>query len=451
MSSPLPTASPESHGLSGTAINRLVAELEHEGLDPHALVIARHGTVLYRGAWAPWAADRAALVYSVSKTFTALAIGFLAEDGLLAVTEPVDRYLDLPNPHGLSVRHLLTMNTGHTAEQISALPFDVGLLLSTPPAHAPGTHFAYNSPASFALSAIVTAVSGRSLTGLLGERLLAPLGIGRRWWATCDGLDQGFSGLHLTVDDLARIGIALADGGRYGGRQVIPRAFLQEATEPWSDTSEHDAVDGVAGDWNRGYGYQLWRSRHGFRLDGAYGQFSLVVPERGIVIGYQGATVRTQQTLDAMWRLVEAFQDGPVAGSEAPLPDPAALDAWESWALLEPTGPATDQGWALADAEDGGWELTLPGRDRTVAVSSDAWRHALLGGGEDALAIAARGERTPDGAVRVHVVVPSSPHRAILVRDTAGLRIGWHTTPLWAPAVDTLLTPAWVADPAEAG
>ncbi|HWV50642.1 MAG TPA: serine hydrolase domain-containing protein, partial [Microbacterium sp.] len=367
----LPTAAPEAHGLRTAEVLGLIDELEAGGLDPHALLIARHGHVLFRGAWDPWTAEAPALVYSVSKTFTALAICFLADEGLVDIEAPVDRYLDEPNPHGITVKHLLTMNTGHSREQTLELPFSVRGLLTTPADHAPGTHFAYNSPASYALSAIAAAVSGESLTDYLRHRLFEPLGIGPRWWIPLDGIDQGFSGLHLTVDDIARITICLADGGRFAGRQVIPAALVDEMSRPWSDTRDPEDPDAELGDWGRGYGYQVWSSRLGFRLDGAYGQFGVVVPERGIAIAYQGASTEAHRTLDALLRLVDAFADEPVGNDDAPLAP--ELDSWTARALLTPTDPVQDAaGWSLSDLDERRWRLSIP-EAGSIEVDPDRW------------------------------------------------------------------------------
>lgn len=443
---PLPTASPELHGVPSGALQRLIDTLESDGLDPHALTVIRHGHVLFRGAWAPWSTDQPALVYSVSKTFTALAIGFLEAEGLIDVSSPVDRYIDAPNPHGITVRHLLTMNTGHSRDQTTELPFDVAGLLTTPPASAPGTSFAYNSPATYALSAIVTAVTGETLSGFLHARLFEPLGIAPRWWQSIGGLEQGFSGLHLTVDDLSRIGIALADGGRFDARQVIPTSFMADATRIWSETN-----DEWGDDWSRGYGYQLWRSTHGFRLDGAFGQFVLVIPEHALVIAYQGATTQTGAVLEAFWRFVDAID------SEAAVDDAAAaalaertrsLDAWNARNALAVTEPLADSaGWDLVDAGESGWVLTTP--HGSVPVRADGWQRTVLDraapdGG--LLVLVARGERRADDSVLIHVVIPTSPHRLIATRDGDGLRIGWHTAPLWHPSLDTLVVPSLVAE-----
>ncbi|REJ06750.1 class A beta-lactamase-related serine hydrolase [Microbacterium bovistercoris] len=441
----LPSCAPERQGLSSAALIRLLDELERGGLDPHALIVARRGHVLFRTSWAPWSAEQPALVYSVSKTFTAFAIGLLEADGAIDLDAPVERYLGGENPNGITVRHLLTMNTGHSREQTLSLPFSVPTLLTTPPAAAPGSSFAYNSPASYALSAVVEAVSGLSLTGLLRGRVFDPLGIGQRWWIPLDGIDQGFSGLHLEIDDLARTGIMLADGGRFRGRQVIPATYVEAMARPWSDNRDEDGdPDGDPdGDWSLGYGFQVWRSRHGFRLDGAYGQFVLVMPETGVVVAYQGATTRTHETLNALWRLVESFHDDEVAPSaddSARLAERAATrDSWISRHALAASDPMPDpEAWMLADAADGGWLLTTPLGE--VAVPQDRWSHAVLGTREQSLAVAARGERAGDD-VLVHLVVPTSPHRAIISRGAGGLSVAWHTTPLWHPSLGTLTVP----------
>lgn len=481
-------------GLPADALVSLLDTLG-AGLDPHALTIARRGTVLLRTAWAPYRADRPALVYSASKTVIALAVGLLESEGRIALTDPVDRYLDLPNPYGFTVHHLLTMTTGHSRQQTLAMSFGPQALLTTAPVYPVGSRFAYNSPASALLARLVHAVSGEQPTAYLRPRLLDPLGIGSRWWRSSGGVEQGFSGLHLTVDDLARIGVLLADGGRFGERQVLPASFVTALSTAWAITRPstpnrsgpepdgHGEPDPDVADWSLGYGYHIWRSRHGFRLDGAYGQLALVVPSRDLVIAYQGATTDVQRTLDAFWRVVEACDPVDPAPAEAPststLAAESALtarlatpDSWDSRLHLVPQAvPGPDHaGWSLTDHRDG-WTLALPTTDGqpggTVAVPPDRWGTGALtppddteDEGEDGPAsdpvgvcgwrvpVAARGERLPDGSVRVHLVVTTAPHRLLLTRDPSGrLDARWHTVPLWQPTLSSLLVPPVVAAP----
>lgn len=428
----------------------LAERLAGEGLDPHALLIARHGEVAFESAWAPYRLERPALVYSASKTYTSLAIGFLADEGRLRLDDAAGTHLAEPNPHGITVRHLLTMNTGHSAEQIERIGADPLVLLREAPAFAPGTHFAYNSPATHTLSAIVTAVTGEALTTYLRPRLLDPLGIGERWMSPYGGIEHGASGFHLTVDDLARTAIMLGAGGAFDGVQVAPAWYIEELSRPWSDTAAFDgpaAADGEVNDWALGYGYQVWRGRHGFRLDGAAGQFGLVLPEHDLVIAYQGATLDTQATLRAFWAFVAAVEVADAAGgadaatvaAEVSPSAPGGIavrDAWDERDRFEVgADPFDSEGLALEDTAEG-WSLDLPGVGplpvgtfwQELAVEGPA-----LDGAADAthLRLATRGERRDDGSVLVHVVDTTSPHRAIVRRDASGaVHAGWHVPPL---------------------
>lgn len=459
LSRPLVGRASEEVGSPSAALLALAARLQDEGLDPHALLVARAGDVVFETAWAPYALDRPALVYSASKTYTSLAIGFLADEGRVGLDDSAGDLLGEPNPHGITVRHLLTMNTGHDSAQIGSVGADPRNLLRIAPAHEPGTFFAYNSPATHALSAIVTAVTGEPLTAYLRPRLLDPLGIGDRWMSAVGGIEHGASGYHLTVDDLARTATMLGAGGVWQGRQVAPAWYVEEMSRPWSTTAAFDgppAGEGEVNDWSLGYGYQVWRGRHGFRLDGAAGQFGLVLPEHDLVIAYQGATLDTQATLRAFWAFVDAVEVAAAAGGADGIGEvvdgapalSAPHDTWDARDLLTimAEAPFDAAGLALVDAGDG-WTLTLPTVGelpvgtawQEVAVDADADVVAGAPGvGDPAtrLALATRGEARGDGSVLVHVVDTTSPHRAIVVREADGtLRAGWHIPPLgggWA-------------------
>src|SRR6478736_2668633 len=421
-----------------------------DGLDPHALVVARRGTVLARATWAPYDAEHAGLVYSVSKSVTAMAVLLLESEGRLSLSDPVDAHLDLPNPHGFTLRHLLTMSTGHSREQTSVMPADPAVLLTTPPQFPGRTRYASSSPATCTLGRVVPAVAGEQPTAYLRPRLLDPLGIGPRWWRFSGGVEQGFSGLHLTVDDQARLGAALAAGGvAPDGTRVLPAAVVDALATTFVPTAETGVEDHQGpepdtahDDWALGYGYGVWRSRHGYRMDGAYGQFTLVVPESGVVVAYQGSAMDAQRVLDVLWELVAAAASSPAGAAGAGARDaPGVAGAAgtlvggvaerDSWAARDryvaSDAPALDvAGWTLDDAGPDAWRLTVAARDGqpggVVDLRPDAWSRGSLalrpgdvasGAPSDpvpdgVVPVAARAERLPDGSVRAHLVATAS-------------------------------------------
>ncbi|ROR73465.1 serine hydrolase domain-containing protein [Bogoriella caseilytica] len=471
----LPRRTPHAHGLPARAALDFLDTLQESGQDPHALQLARDGAVVLEASWAPHRGESPALVYSVSKTWTALAIGFLVAEGRLDLHARLSDVLGLPaNP--LTIHHLLTMNTGHSAEQLPEIGFDATRLLQVEPEHTPGSHFVYNSPATFALSQMVTHLTGEDLTAYLQPRLLDPLGIPARWMRHAHGVEQGFSGYHLAVEDITRITLALASGGRFQGRQVVPAEYVEALARPWSANRDPEAPAPTEGeppnDWWLGYGYQVWRNRVGFRLDGAYGQFGLVLPEHGITLAYQGATTETHHILNAFWALLEKWDEEEVPGSDAERAAAselakrvATLDSWDTRdsRLFLPEVAASGEsvdvaGWELREAGSG-WELTLPPSttpDGTapggvLPVRADRWSTTLLAqdGPPDtpcALALAARAEELDGGVLVVEIADLTSPHRIELRRDSDGsLAARWHTTPLWRASLATLIVPLEVA------
>jgi CubicO group peptidase (beta-lactamase class C family) len=297
------------------------------GLDFHSLMILRHGAVAAEGWWAPYRPDDIQLLYSVSKTFLAMAVGIAVGEGRLSTEDLVaDLLPDLvPRPlpdhlRRLRVRHLLSMASGHTGETLARIvamgPDPVRNFLALAPEEPPGSVFAYNQGNPLTLSHIITALTGQRLIGYLRPRLFDPLGIDCAEWLTAgNGIDQGFSGLHVTTESVAKLGQLLLQNGRWGESQLVPADFVADGRLPQIGNSRQQANP----DWRQGYGYQMWMCRHGAqRADGAFGQFSIVLPDLDAVIACTAQVIDMQQQLDLVWaHLLPAFRDGPLPGAAA--------------------------------------------------------------------------------------------------------------------------------------
>ena len=229
----LPRSTPAAEGVSAAGIAALLDAAEADpGIGLHSLMVLRHGRVVVEGWWAPHRPTDARQLYSMSKSFTATALGFaLAEDRLSLDDLVVDHFPELASAAGpvartITVEHLARMATGHHADTLPAMTHGntdpISGFLGQEPESPPGSVFAYNNGATYTLGAIVQARTGEPLTGYLQPRLFDPLGIAPPFWDTLGGPREiGFAGLHLTTEDMARFGLLYAGVGRWQEHAVL--------------------------------------------------------------------------------------------------------------------------------------------------------------------------------------------------------------------------------------
>jgi hypothetical protein len=402
------------------------------------------------GWWNPYRRDDPHVLYSLTKSFTSTAVGLAVAEGKLNLDDTVLSFFPEDGPaqpsdnlEAMRVRDLLSMSTGHHADVIERFPYtspDVSqtrVFLSLPVSHKPGTHFVYNTPASHMLSEIVQKATGTSVMEYLRPRLFEPLGIRNpRWEATPRGVTLGGYGLSATTEDIARFGLLYLRQGEWNGRRLLPAEWVSAATSRQASNGSNPASD-----WDQGYGYQFWRSRHGFyRGDGAFGQYCLVLPEHDAVIAITSGVRNMQAVLNLAWEhLLPGFEP-------ARLPADAAAQARLAKKLANltlppqagrPTSPVarevSGQMYELPKNEDGleavgleaGAETTLVvrsgGRDQRVPVGAGEWRRGgtLLAGGPPLggrveQPVAATGAWTADDTFTARVCLYETPFCATM-------------------------------------
>lgn len=353
----LPRTSPSAAGVDAERIRSFLRAAREARLELHSLMLVRRGHVVAEGWWAPYEASAGALVYSLSKAFTSTAVGIAVGEGLLDLDDVVADTLGPTLPRRAAdwvrtarVRDLLAMATGHEVDPIDAMRATyarggdpLAAFLATPAQHPPGEVFTYNQGATLTLAAILARVTGQPLLDWLRPRLLEPLGIEGASWTPMPGvvtgsgeaLAQGFSGIHVRTEAIAALGELWRCGGRWGPRQLVPADYVAQATRVHVETADR----ALTPDWRRGYGFQLWRSRHGYRGDGAFGQLCLVLPEHEAVLAVTAQTERMQGELDLVWEhLVPALVEGPRTPPTTE-PDADAALAADLAALALPTMP----------------------------------------------------------------------------------------------------------------
>ena len=454
----LPRSAPAASGVSSSAISAVLDRLEEKSIECHSLMVVRHGHVVAEGWWAPYSADRPHLLYSLTKSFTSIAVGLAIADGLLSLDDRVADVLPDHVPAGISeqgrrisVHHLLSMTAGHRADSLAeAWQLEPGDLvkgfLRLPFAAAEGTRHAYDNSAAFILARMVERVAGCGLAGFLDERLFAPMGIDdAEWDRVGSGAAFGFHGLHLRTEAVAAFGELLLRGGLWGGRQPVPREWVELATGRHIDSRHEEGADRA--DFLCGYGYQFWISRHGFHGYGAFGQHCVVVPTHDLVVVLTCAQQEVQQAqdvLDAIWEcllpgighpgstrdeeILTARLRGlslpPVPGSAAPGRSvTATLDACAEGSAL-PDGTTV-----TVRPADGAWLIRF-GSLPEIEAGRGEWRESSPLGRP----VCASGGWQGSAFVADLYIITTPHHVRLAVDADAGTAVAtWNTIPLTSP------------------
>jgi CubicO group peptidase (beta-lactamase class C family) len=279
------------------------AAIERHKLKVDGLVVLQQGRRIGSYRWTP---DTPRNIYSVSKSFTAIAAGMAIDEGKLRLS---DRVLDAfedpapePSPRlsALRVEHLLTMSRGYPH---FTRPRHVAEVLAQPLSYDPGTVFVYDNASTFLVSAMLTRATGRTLRDFLVERLFRPLDIPDPVWRESeDRFSLGATGLELSTESLGVFGQFLLQRGKWQGTQLVPAQWIDGATRTQIPTRNPRFKDTLKPDYDLGYGYQFWMCRHGaYRCDGKDGQFVVVLPRQEAVVAISSHEENMKPILYLVW------------------------------------------------------------------------------------------------------------------------------------------------------
>ncbi len=320
-SAELPRSNPEAQGVSSPAVLSFIEAIDKVD-SMNSFMLVRHGRVLAEGWWSPYHAEARHSLYSLSKSFTSTAVGLAIAEGKLSLDDDVLKFFpnDAPsepsnNLKAMRVSDLLRMSTGHQTEppRTSEEPW-TKTFLAHAVAFKPGTHFLYNTSATYMQSAIVQKATGQTVLDYLQPRLFEPLGIERPTWETSpQGISTGGYGLSIRTEDIAKFGQLYLQKGKWHDKQLVPATWIEAATA--RQTSNGSNPDS---DWDQGYGYQFWRCRNGaYRGDGAFGQYCIVLPEQDAVIAITSGVRDMQAILNLVWeKLLPAMKPSALASDD---------------------------------------------------------------------------------------------------------------------------------------
>lgn len=318
----LPRGTPEQQGISSAAILDFIQSADQKIDAIHSFMLVRHGHVVAEGWWSPYAPEIPHTLFSLSKSFTSTAVGLAISEGKLNLNDQILKFFPedapadpSPNLRAMRVRDLLTMSTGQHSNEVAKIQLDLPgewtkEFLALPVEHKPGTYWYYSTPASYMLSAIVQKVTGQTVHDYLLPRIFEPLGMGNPVWEkSSQGICLGGYGLSVRTEDIARFGLLYLHHGKWSGKQLVPAEWVAAATSRQaSNGSDPDS------DWEQGYGYQFWITRHGlYRGDGAFGQFCIVMPQQDAVVAITSGTKDMAGVMNLVWdKILPAMKSKPL-------------------------------------------------------------------------------------------------------------------------------------------
>ena len=309
---------PESVGVDSREVQSFIDHCTELGKELHSIIVMRHGKLACEVYRAPYAADRAHAMYSVSKSFTSTAIGFAIAEGLIALdTRFVDVFPEArgekPDPYleKLCVEDLLTMRSGLSVTPMMDKTKDNWFkdIIGSSWISEPGTEFYYISENMYLLCCIIHKKAGMSVIDYLTPRLFEPLGIERPFWETDPrGIEAGGWGLMLKTMDLAKFTLLYQQGGKWHGKQILPEGWAEIATCYHTASRNEENSDS-----SEGYGYCFWRNagyKKSYRADGMFSQFGIVFEDLDACIAVTAGEINEQGMRDVIWaHFPKAFID----------------------------------------------------------------------------------------------------------------------------------------------
>lgn len=276
----------------------------------NSLMIVDEGKVVYEHWDTGYSPEQLQVMWSVSKTFTATAIGFAEQDGLLKTSDRVIDYFDgedLPaQPHPylaeVTLHDLLIMSSGLPDLAYMAIQGKLEdwtkATLASDFRFKPGEAFEYNSINGYILSVIINKVTGMKMADYLDQKLFKPLKIEEFYWSESpQGQNAGGWGIYLSTESLAKMAQFILQKGQWNGRQLLSEEWFEKATKAYIGKFEN-----TDDQWCQGYAYQMWHCLDGaIRMHGANGQLGIIFPDKNAVVVTTAHVSDEKRVLNAIW------------------------------------------------------------------------------------------------------------------------------------------------------
>lgn len=296
------SVAPAAVGLDAAALAAARDYGFREGFYTQAILVARHGYLAAEWYAEDSGPDALGASWSVAKSFTATLIGQAIADGLVAsVDAPMTDFVPEwrgTDREGILLRDVLAMSSGlDWIEDYDTISSDEGtsdivnmvldeeplsIAVDQPVRHPPGEVWSYSSGDTMLLGRVLRAATGKTAADLVQEKLAEPMHMRNlRWWRDSAGDTYTFCCVDATARDFLKFGQLYLQRGVWGGRQLVPAAWIEAATSPQARA-------------NPGYGYQWWLNHP----DSADGNWPSLPASTYFALGHNGQYVAVFPELD---------------------------------------------------------------------------------------------------------------------------------------------------------
>ncbi|NKB57354.1 MAG: serine hydrolase [Alphaproteobacteria bacterium] len=286
-------AAGESEGIDPVILKDVHAAIANKLPLTRSILIVRNGSLVSESYFGTANGYQQYKVASVTKSVVSALLGIAIAEGKLAGTHLTvsevypEESRDLPDTrtNGITLDQLLTMRSGlgrpRPGEDLRRHVRSRDRFRSTlrlPQLNTPGRVFKYDSANSHLVGGAIARATGESLLDYANAHLFGPMGEKVTVWRR-DPLGHNFGGwgMELTPRQMAKLGLLILNKGKWGARQVVPEAWLRDATKTHVRLSE-----------SAGYGYYFWiRTFAGceaFYAAGRGGQYIVMVPDASLIV-----------------------------------------------------------------------------------------------------------------------------------------------------------------------
>ena len=270
--------------------------------DTHAFLVIQDGKLLYEKYWDGYDSARISGSFSAAKSIISLLIGIAIDEGKIkSVEELAGNYVPHFKTNGLDkvrIKDLLTMSSGTNYFEGDKSYFSMNaygyygddeeyMVNMMERKEAPGVYWQYRSGDTQVLGLIVEKVFGQSISALVSERFMKPMGANADALWLLDGAEKhekAFCCFNAVARDYAKFGQLVLNKGNWNGKQIVSEKYIAEATTPASSLKDRTENDQPV-DY---YGYQYWMVNHNgvhaIAQNGLFGQYVFIIPEKNAVV-----------------------------------------------------------------------------------------------------------------------------------------------------------------------